>query len=111
VTANLPANPCALLISTLQESTTAPTVPTSAAAILEYAGAKIVPYNPANSLSTQHFHWTCRDLNGLLFGPFGVAPPARFVNLFVQLGGPGTGNPKTTVTGWMDIEFKGMAPI
>lgn len=111
ITANVPANPCSLLISVVQDSVVAPPIPGSAAAILEYAGSKIVPYNPANPLSTTHFHWACRDLNALLYGPTNTAPPARFVNLFVQLGQPGTGTPKCTITGWMDIEFKGLAPI
>lgn len=88
-----------------------PTIPPSAAAILELPGARLLPYSQNNPRSLTRFTWTCSDLNGLIYGPVGSPPPASYVNVFAQIGNAPQGTARLDFNGWMDIEFRGIAVL
>jgi len=96
----------------LQESVNAPpVVPPSAAAILELPGARLLPFSQNNPRSMTTYTWTCSDLNALIYGPINNVPPASYVNVFTQLGNGPNGQPRIDLSGWLDVEFRGLATL
>jgi len=111
LTAGELSNPNLTYAAVLQETVSPPPVPASAAAVLELPNSRLMPFNTANPRSTGRFRWRCRDLNALIYGPPASAPPASHVNLFVQMGGTPNGIAKADISGWVDVEFRGIATL
>jgi hypothetical protein len=96
-------------VSTLIESTSSPPAPTNFTEVMELPQADIRPMNTANPRSMKTVSWRCRDLNALIMSPVTNPPAANQVTLFLASNGssPVTGW-QFNVTGYLDIEFKGL---
>lgn len=84
--------------------------PTTFPNVLEYPSADIRPFNSNNPLSRRKFHWKTKDINALIFNGIAVAPLAEGVHLCVCTNSAAT-TASYEVSGWMDIEFRGLATV
>lgn len=99
-------------VTALVESQGPPATPTNFIEILELPQADVRPMNTANPRAHRRLRWRCRDLNGLIFTNTAAVPAATTVTLFSSSNGssPVTGW-QFNVSGYLDIEFKGIASM
>lgn len=97
--------------SVLFTSTSTTPAPTSTTALLELPGAKVRPFSVDNPRSSCRYRWRATDLNSLIFGTTTSAPIAQYVYFYAgalnTVSSTG-GTPSLDVSGWMQLEFKGL---
>lgn len=99
-------------VTALVESQGPPVNPTNFVEIMELPQADVRPMNTANPRAHRRLRWRCRDLNGLIFTNTASAPLATSVTLFSSSNGssPVTGW-QFNISGYLDVEFKGIATL
>lgn len=99
-------------ISAIFESVGLVIAPSYPYQVLELPNADVRPMNTANPRSAKRYVWRCKDLNALIFGPVSQSPVAQFVNLVTaQDNGISVTGWQVQVTGFLDVEFKGLATV
>lgn len=96
--------------SAILTSATAPIVsPSSISQLLELPQAQVRPMDLSNPLSRRRVFWRATDVNSLTYTNRSLQPELTTVQAYCSVTGPALTGWSILFTGWMEVEFKGLA--
>lgn len=96
--------------SAILTSATAPIVsPSNISQLLELPQAQVRPMDLSNPLSRRRLFWRATDVNSLTYTNRSLQPELTTVQAYCSVTGPALTGWAILFTGWMEVEFKGLA--
>lgn len=83
--------------------------PANISQLLELPQSQVRPMDLSNPLSRRRLFWRSSDVNALVYTNRSVAPEITTVTAYASVTGPAITGWSILITGWMEVEFKGLA--